>query len=126
MLELGIHSWDYDDGSVGAALDLAPEGDIWAKDDATLQASMNRLVRIFVTAVILREQGRALEEKRAEMDIGFQAGRFEDKYAVCWRDLPDFYILFDNEAGMRRWLAVLAGFAKAITWQERQMAGKLN
>ncbi len=126
MMELGITSWDYEDGSVGAQLDLLPEGDIWAKDDATLQASMDRLVRCFITATILREQGKPLETKRDELDLGLESGPFEDKYAVRWCDLPDFHVLFEEEAQFRRWLAVLAGFAQAITWQERQMVGKLN
>ena len=117
MQEMGLTYWDYDDGSVGAHIDDAPEGEIWAKDTATFIASFYSLM---ATLVKVEEDAQA-EAKRTgtqpvrrglDMHLGKLKGE-PTKFGLTWSVFPDFGVFFDRTEQVRPWLKALVKFAIA-------------
>lgn len=115
MQEMGISFWDYDDGSVGAHIDAAPEGEIWAKDTTIFFASFYALM---ATLVKIEEEAQA-EAKRTgtqpvrqglEMHLGQLPGE-PVKYGLTWDVFPNFGVFFDRQEQIRPWLTALVHFA---------------
>lgn len=100
---IDIATWDYEDGSVGARVDQMPEGEIWARDEATLQRGIIFLVDHLMEAEKRRKENNA---RLGMFGGGMQAMWLDGRYTVRWLPVPGFGVSFEVEENLQPWLRV--------------------
>ena len=102
--DIDIEYWDYDDGSVGARIAAAPEGDIWAETETTLFAGIGHVIDGVDT---VEQAARAAGDKtstRMLTSLGMQGMWIDGRFTVRFLPVKGFGVTFDTEDGLRTWL----------------------
>ena len=104
-----VSTWENDDGSYSAHLDVMTEGIIWAKNITTLYRGMGWLMEQLIKA---EENRKKLNSDTGVFDAGMQAGWIDGAYLVRWLPISGFGVEFQAEELLKPWLKVLLEAAR--------------